>query len=67
MFFPGPTANVATAGNDVLTGTGGADLICGLGGSDTITGLGGNDRLYGDACPATARGLPAGDLQRGGR
>jgi probable HAF family extracellular repeat protein len=52
-------ADLATGGNDTLTGTSGPNLICGLGGDDTINGLRGNDTLYGDACGAKARALAA--------
>ena len=40
-------ANVATEGDDVLTGTSADDTIDGLGGNDTIDGLAGNDTLNG--------------------
>jgi secreted trypsin-like serine protease len=58
----GPSAQVATGGNDNLRGTAGRNLICGLGGSDLIRGLGGNDVLFGDRCGARgARAAASGD------
>ena len=44
---PPPTATMATAGADNLTGTSGADLLDGLAGNDTLSGLAGNDTLIG--------------------
>ena len=40
--------NVATSGNDVLTGTSGDDVIYGRDGNDFISGLAGNDFLNGE-------------------
>jgi hypothetical protein len=55
-----PTAQGATAADDVLRGTGAADVICGLLGDDTIDGRGGADTLFGDACGVTSRLVAAG-------
>ncbi len=41
------TANLGTAGNDILNGTAGDDVINGLAGNDTLRGGDGNDTLIG--------------------
>jgi phospholipase C len=58
--------NVATAGNDVLTGDAGPNVICGLLGNDVLNGLGGNDTLFGDACGAKARAIGSAAASTGG-
>ena len=59
------SANVGTAGRDVLTGTPRRDVMLGLGGNDRITGLGGGDVICGGAGNDKIFGGPGKDLLRG--
>jgi subtilisin-like proprotein convertase family protein len=59
------SANVGTAGRDVLRGTPGRDVMLGLGGNDRISGLGGGDVICGGAGNDTVLGGPGKDLLRG--
>jgi len=56
-----PVVNVATAGDDTLTGTDLSDSIDGLAGDDTISGLGGDDTLDGGAGSDTLLGGEGND------
>jgi hypothetical protein len=62
----GCPVNLATNGNDRLTGTAGRNVICGLGGDDVINGFGGNDTLWGDACGAKSRTVFAAAAAKAG-
>jgi subtilisin-like proprotein convertase family protein len=59
------SANVGTAGPDLLTGTPGPDTMLGLGGNDRILGLAGNDVICGGLGNDKILSGPGKDLLRG--
>lgn len=61
-----PSANTATAGNDLLKGTNKPDKIAGLGGNDTIKGANGADTLSGGSGSDSIYGQAGNDLLSGG-
>lgn len=64
--IPPLVANIATDGDDALTGTDGADGLNGLGGNDVLTGREGNDVLNGDAGNDVLNGDEGDDVLEGG-
>jgi Ca2+-binding RTX toxin-like protein len=58
--------NIATSGDDLLTGTTGADTISGLDGNDTIIGDDGHDTLNGDGGNDSIYGGRGNDTINGG-
>ncbi len=60
------TANLGTAGNNILNGSAHDDLLNGLGGNDVISGLAGNDTLIGGTGNDRLNGGSGSDMLIGG-